>query len=271
MQLDHFSPAREEQVGRLTNGPLRGFVVHPYFVDVFGQIIAHGTGGKIRLLVDQTGSLFRHALLADVFPQALKVLKIFLDAGLARAFAGCADNHAHVFAGFDARQQFLQAGAFLVVFHLARYADLLLPRSEHKVASGQRYPGGEKRALGSGGFLDDLYQNLLTVFQHLLNRRILGALAGIMVVQPVFGVDFINLEKAVLASAEIDKGRLQIDVHVIDHALVNIAADFGLMRHFHEIFRNLPVIGDDDFHLFIGHDADIEYAFGAAGQGRQGR
>ena len=74
--------------------------------------------------------------------------------------------------------------------------------------------------------------------------------------QPVFGMDFINLQEAVFACAVAHKSGLKIGVDVVDDALVNIALDFALMQHVQVIFKQLAVFGQGHLNLLAWQNAD---------------
>ena len=74
--------------------------------------------------------------------------------------------------------------------------------------------------------------------------------------QPVFGVDLVDLEEAVLARAVAHEGSLQVGVDVVDDTLVDIALEFALVEHVQVVFLQTAFLGDGHFHLFAGQHAD---------------
>ena len=256
MQAHQLLLAGEEQGDGLADAVGHFFVIHPDLADIVGQVVAHGPLGQARLLIDEGRGRDFGGLFADVLPDALEVLEIVLERGLGGAGAHGAHDDAQALAGVDAVHHLAQAGALFIAVHLAGNADLLLTGGQHQEAARQRQPGGEEGALVAGGFLDHLHQHFLAGLEHFLDGREFFALAGLVMGQPVFGMDLVDLEEAILARAVAHEGSLQIGVDIVDHTLVDIALEFTLVEHVQVVFLQTTFLGDGHFHLFAGQHAD---------------
>ena len=256
MQAHQLLLAGEEQGDGLADAVGHFLVVHPDLADIVGQVVAHGPLGQARLLIDEGRGRDFGGLLADVLPDALEVLEVVLERGLGGAGAHGAHDDAQALAGVDAVHHLAQAGALFIAVHLAGNADLLLTGGQHQEAARQRQPGGEEGALVAGGFLDHLHQHFLAGLEHFLDGREFFALAGLVMGQPVFGVDLVDLEEAVLARAVAHEGSLQVGVDIVDDTLVDIALEFALVEHVQVVFLQTAFLGDGHFHLLAGQHAD---------------
>ena len=96
--------------------------------------------------------------------------------------------------------------------------------------------------------------------QNFLDGREFFAARGLEVSGIILGVDFIDLQESVFFLAEVDESGLQISIDVVNDAPVDVALDFFLVEHVEIIFFEHAVIGEGDFHLFTGEDADIHAA-----------
>ena len=243
-------------------------IVHPDFADIVGEVVAHGPFGQAGLLVDAGRSSDPRGVLADFIPGTLEVGEVVLQGGLGHAGAHCAHDDTKIIARINAVHELAQTAALFLVVHLAGNANLFLTRSEHQEASGQGNPRGQKCALGSVGFLDDLDQHFLAKTQHLLDGRILLAAHVLLRCGEVLGMDLVDLQKAVFLGAEIHEGSLQVDVNVDNDTAVDIALDLLLMEHVKVVFIQDAIVGNGHLDLLAGQNADVHAAFSMAeGQG----
>ena len=126
------------------------------------------------LLCHQYGEVLGlHALAHGLLPlsyQNLHLVVQFLDA----LFLGDGtDNDAEAL-GLDALDDLFEPCPFLARLDFARHIDLVTERHQHEVATREGELAGEARSLGADGFLDNLYQYLLSQLQGVLHAAVLG-------------------------------------------------------------------------------------------------
>ena len=97
------------------------------------------------------------------------------------------------------------------------------PRRQHEETPGERQPCGQERALGAVGFLHDLNEDFLPRLEHFLDGRVFAALGGLVGLEVIFGVHFVDLQEPVFHVPVIDESGLQVGVDVVDDALVDVA------------------------------------------------
>ena len=254
--FDDAGPARIDQGGHFRHLG-RGFrLVHPDLAHVVGQVVAHGPGGQVQLLVDQARGLGRGAALAHFLPQALEERQVPFEGGLGLAQGGGAHDDAQALVELEPGNRFLEALAFGLVLDLARHAPLFPARGQDEIAAGQGQIRGEEGAFVAGRFLDHLDEQFLIFFERFLDGGKFGPAVSGVDDLVVFGMDFVDLQKAVALGAVVDERRLQGRIDIVDAALVDIAPGLGLMDHFHIIFEKLPILGHGHFDLFAGEDAN---------------
>jgi len=254
--FDDARPTRIDERGHLGHlGGGFGFV-HPDLADLVGEVVPHGPGGQVELLIDEARRFGGGAALAHLLPQALQKGQVAFERGLGLAQRGGAHDDAQALLELEPGDGLFKPLALVLVLDLARDAPLLPARGEHEIAARQGQVGGEKGPLVAGRPLDHLDEEFLILFERLLDGRKFGAtLAGVDDLV-VFGVHLVDLQKAVALGAVVDEGGLQGGIDVVDAALVDIAPGLGLMHHFHVIFEQLSVFRDGYLDLFAGQHAD---------------
>ena len=259
-------------------------------VEILVEHVAHGAADEVLFLVDQRGGVGGQGGLADRFPQAQQVFVVALDLRLGAFGTGRADDQAHAAWHIQGGSGGLQTLPVRGLGDLAGdSATLAGVGHQHAVATGQRQPGGQGRALAAALILDDLDQqdlaalddilNLVTTHQATLQAFLLGhpafgiavvAVAGILFVVivvgrvrlghnglaigggdlVVVGVNFVEGQKAVAIAAVFHEGSLQAGFYARDLGEVDVAAKLAPGLRLEVEFLNLAAVHDRDARFF---------------------
>src|ERR1017187_5129102 len=136
------------------------FVVHHDTIHFLRQEIAHGALDEIGLLENAIGGGLRLDLFLDLLPRLQEQFEIADEVTLLLVLAHGADDDAHALGNAEALQDFFQALAFAVVLDFTGDTALWVERHQHEIAAGDADIGGDARALGADGALDDLHDDL---------------------------------------------------------------------------------------------------------------
>ncbi|MNS23586.1 hypothetical protein D3C72_554070 [compost metagenome] len=257
-------------------------------VEVLVVHVAYGAADQVFFFVDDGRGVRLQRVLADRLPQAQQVFVVALDLGLGALGAGRADDQAHALGHLQRRGGGLQAATVGGVGDLARNAAALAGVGhEDAVATCQRQPGGQGRALGAALVLDDLHQQDLTALDDVLDLVAThqAALQALLVGQAAFGlvvaftaqiivivvvrmrfghdgfavgdrdlviirVDFVEGQEAVTIAAVLDESRLEAGLYASDLGEVDVAAKLAAGRGFEIEFLNLASVHDGDAGFF---------------------
>ena len=232
VERDARAGARRDVDHRLLDGGEVGGVVDQDAVDLLGEEVAHGALDQPGLLVKQHGAVRgRVDLLDDGLPAAQQHVQVADEPARLLALARRADDHAHPLGDGEVAQDVLEALALARVLDLAGDAAGAAEGHEHQEAPGQGDVGGRAGSLGADLVLDDLDDDLGADGEEL--RDVLGLVAGLallllgrLVVADELDLRVVRrgehvpvMEEGVLRLADVDEGRLEAALEVLDAAL----------------------------------------------------
>ncbi len=204
-------------------------LIHPYFVDVVGKMVADGARGQIAFQINQRRGGGGLALDTNFIPEPLQVGHVALQRLKFLILARRAYDQAHIFRYAQLYQNCFD-GAAILILELTGNASTRGVWTQDQIASGQRYIGGKRRPLIATLLLDHLYQHGLFGSQNILNIDF--ARVGIFVhpFLPVIRMNIVQGKKPLAARPIFDKGGLQACLYFGDCSLVDIAFGLDLMR-----------------------------------------
>ena len=143
---------------------------HKHLIDLAIVDVADGALDETRIFMNQRRGLAGQGLLADLVPEAGKIIEIAADIGGAALQAGGAHDGAHAVRQVQIGHHLLQALAIGRVGNLARNAATVRGVGhQHAVATGEAEIGGERCALGAALFLHHLDQHHLAAADDFLD------------------------------------------------------------------------------------------------------
>ena len=133
--------------------------VHHDPIHFLGEEIAHGALDQVGFLENAIRRRLRLDFFLDLLPRLQQQFEVADEVTLLLVLARGADDDAHALGDAEPLQDFFQSLAFPVILDLARDAALRIKRHQHEVAAGDADIGGDARAFGADGALDDLHDD----------------------------------------------------------------------------------------------------------------
>ena len=139
------------------------------FTDIGGEVIANGADDQRAFLVNQERTFARFGSAVNGVPQLEHVVQVPLQLGRAAANASGARDQAHAFGVFELFKVFFQLFALFAFNASAHTAAARVVGHQHQVAASQADHGGERCAFVAALFFFNLHQQLVTVFDGVLD------------------------------------------------------------------------------------------------------
>jgi len=234
------------------------------FVDVGREVVADIAHHQIVFAVHQCGGAHARRCLLDGFPQAQQVGEVTLQ--LARAFVeagGGAHDDAEALGGAQLLHQLADAEP-VGAFDSLRDPRLVRARQEHQVAPRQRVEGAERRRLAPELLLDDLHEDFLSGFQHLLDAWAPASFAVVAragAVGQIAKADFIQRQERIALRPDVDEGRFQGGMDAVHDPLVDVALQMLATEGF-DFERRQDAVGDDSHATLFGVGHVDQHDFG---------
>ncbi len=170
IEFDRAHARRHQHLHEVARLAIAGFARHLDLVDLLVVEVAQRALDQRAFLVDQGRRLRLQGQIAHGLPHPDQIFEVALDLGLGAGGAGSAQDDAHALGHVEILHHFLQPRAVLRRSDLA--ADAAAARGvghQHRITSGERQIGGQRRALVAALFLDDLHQHHLAALDDFLD------------------------------------------------------------------------------------------------------
>ena len=157
--LNFLGLARHDQLGEVLGFTIGAFALHPDFLDVLVEHVAHGAVHKAAFGIDQHRRFGGQRFLDNGFPEFREIIIVAPDFGLGALGASRPHDQAHAVRHVQFAYNGFQALAVCTIDDLAgNAAAARRVRHQHGIAAGKRKERGQGRALVAAFLLDDLYQ-----------------------------------------------------------------------------------------------------------------
>ena len=168
--LDAFDVARHQQLHEAAGGLVALLALDQDLVDFLVIQVADRALDQVAVAINQGGCRAGQCLLADFIPQAGEIIEIAANLDLGPLETGGADNQAHHRRQVEVGHDRLQPLAICAIGDFARDpATVAGVGHQHAIAAGERQVGGQRGALVTAFFLDDLNQQHLAALDDVLD------------------------------------------------------------------------------------------------------